>query len=119
MGKGNRKSDQLLSDSPFPISDSRYLISRLFSLLPAFNASLNQRGRLPRPDQVIEGSAGLRYFGATLPRLPRRPPRPPYRSAKVKPSALISASTLARTLAARSLPRSPLRAFALRIYSSS
>src|SRR5690348_15580591 len=86
-----------------------YLINMLFPDLPPFNASLNQRGRLPRPDQVIAGSAGLRYFGATAPRLPRRP-RPPYRSAKVKPSALISASTLARTLEAFSFTTSPLRA---------
>lgn len=33
---------------------------------PARSASVSQRGRLPRPDHVSEGSFGFRYFGGTL-----------------------------------------------------
>ena len=32
---------------------------------PAPSCALNQRGCLPRPDQVCAGSAGFRYLGNT------------------------------------------------------
>jgi hypothetical protein len=99
-------------------------IARCFSFLPAFSASLNQCGRLPRPDQVCSGLAGLRYFGATLP-VPRRLPftavplPPPNASSKLTPSAFSRAFTFSRTRVMRSFCNSCWRACAFWIRSLS
>jgi hypothetical protein len=49
------------------------------SFLPAFSAAASHRGLRPRPAHVSAGLSGLRYFGATAPRMPPRPllPRDP------------------------------------------
>src|SRR5699024_8442168 len=60
-----------------------HLMSMSFSFLPFLRASLNQRGRLPRPDQVSVGLAGLKYFGGILPVLRRALRRVPNTSSKV------------------------------------
>lgn len=43
-----------------------YWIRNSSTLLPSAIISLIQRGVLPRPDQVSEGSFGFRNFGSTL-----------------------------------------------------
>jgi hypothetical protein len=44
------------------------------SFLPEFSAAASHRGFSPRPAHVSAGFAGLRYFGATGPRVPPRIP---------------------------------------------
>src|SRR5258706_14150287 len=50
------------------------VILKSSSFLPDFNAAASHRGFSPRPAHVSVGFAGLRYFGATGPRMPPRPP---------------------------------------------
>src|SRR5579884_3024080 len=93
-------------------------MSRSFSFLPAANAAVNQRGRLPRPDQVSAGFAGLRYFGAALRRVRFLRPRP-NSSSMVYPFDFAKARTSSRAFSTTSASNSRVRISARRISSSS
>src|SRR5438876_12249290 len=46
-------------------ADFNYLINKSWSCFPELSCSCTQRGCLPLPDHVSDGSFGLRYFGKT------------------------------------------------------
>src|SRR5690606_18261496 len=83
-----------------------YLIARSCSFLPDSSAATTHSGLRPRPVQVSRELAGLRYFGATFPRVFLRPAflraAPLARRLRVPPpvssriSATSSPSSLAR-----------------------
>ena len=64
-----RRWDLLPSNFGFPIANSSIV-------RPVFSAATNQRGCLPRPDQVSDGSRGFWYFGKTRGYLRRSRPSP-------------------------------------------
>jgi hypothetical protein len=57
--------------APTPPRIYPFAIKKLSSFFPDLMASRSQCGCRPRPAQVCDGSFGLRYFGATSPRVPR------------------------------------------------
>jgi len=55
----------------FVASLTAWAMLKFSSFLPALIAAASQHGFKPRPIQVSLGFSGLRYLGATGPRMPR------------------------------------------------